>query len=101
MSSLLRHKIFYNTSLRGWTQYIKLHNSARLESTSAGSGPSQYSVKQTRMLSPSMILLGIIPIFTFALGTWQVERLKWKVNLIDELQEKLSRDPMVLPRRIK
>ena len=48
-----------------------------------------------------MILLGVMPIFTFALGTWQVERLKWKVNLIDELQEKLQRDPLSLPRRIK
>ncbi|EKM61343.1 uncharacterized protein PHACADRAFT_190505 [Phanerochaete carnosa HHB-10118-sp] len=47
-----------------------------------------------------MVLLGIMPIFTFALGTWQVERLKWKVNLIDELQEKLSQEPLVLPRRI-
>lgn len=47
-----------------------------------------------------MILLGIMPIFTFALGTWQVERLKWKVKLIDELQEKLQRDPLSLPRRI-
>lgn len=53
------------------------------------------------MLSPSMIVLGIIPIFTFALGTWQVERLKWKVNLIDELQEKLSREPLMLPSRVK
>lgn len=48
-----------------------------------------------------MIILGIIPIFTFALGTWQVERLKWKVNLIDELKEKLQREPMPLPRKIK
>jgi surfeit locus 1 family protein len=41
------------------------------------------------------------PIATFALGTWQVKRLKWKVNLIDELNDKLSREPMRLPRRIK
>jgi len=47
-----------------------------------------------------MVLLGIMPIFAFALGTWQVERLKWKVNFIDELEEKLQRDPMLLPRNV-
>lgn len=48
-----------------------------------------------------MVLLGFMPIFTFALGTWQVQRLKWKVNLIDELTEKLERPPMGLPGMIK
>lgn len=48
-----------------------------------------------------MVLLGIMPFFTFGLGTWQVERLKWKIDLIDELNEKLEREPMFLPRRIK
>lgn len=46
------------------------------------------------------MLLGFMPIFTFALGTWQIQRLKWKVNLIDELSEKLQRLPMNLPRVI-
>ncbi len=48
-----------------------------------------------------MVLLGIMPIFTFALGTWQIQRLKWKVNLVDELQEKLHRQPIILPDFIK
>ena len=48
-----------------------------------------------------MFLLGLMPIVTFALGTWQVERLKWKVNLIDELEEKLQREPMSLPGQVK
>ncbi|PSS05461.1 hypothetical protein PHLCEN_2v3841 [Hermanssonia centrifuga] len=47
-----------------------------------------------------MFVAGLVPILTFALGTWQVERLKWKVNLIDELKEKLQREPMPLPRKI-
>ncbi|KAI0082104.1 mitochondrial protein required for respiration [Panus rudis PR-1116 ss-1] len=47
-----------------------------------------------------MIVLGCVPILTFALGTWQVERLKWKINLIDELEEKLERDPLTLPKQI-
>lgn len=47
-----------------------------------------------------MVLIGIIPFFTFALGTWQLKRLKWKVNLIDELEEKLQLQPISLPRKI-
>ncbi len=42
-----------------------------------------------------------MPIVTFTLGTWQVERLKWKVNLIDELEQKLQREPMSLPGQVK
>ena len=48
-----------------------------------------------------MVLVGIMPFFTFALGTWQVQRLKWKVDLIDELEEKLRREPLLLPPKIK
>ena len=48
-----------------------------------------------------MVLVGIIPFFTFALGTWQVKRLKWKVALIDDLEEKLEREPMPLPPQVK
>ncbi|KAF9502419.1 mitochondrial protein required for respiration [Pleurotus eryngii] len=42
----------------------------------------------------------IMPFFTFALGTWQMQRLKWKINLIDELEEKLQLAPLTLPKRI-
>ncbi|KAH7886146.1 SURF1 family-domain-containing protein [Phlebopus sp. FC_14] len=55
---------------------------------------------QDSWLSPTVLLLGFIPIFTFALGTWQMQRLQWKVSLIDELEEKLQREPILLPKRI-
>jgi len=48
-----------------------------------------------------MVIVGIIPFFTFALGTWQLKRLKWKINLIDELEEKLQLQPLSLPSKIK
>jgi hypothetical protein len=41
------------------------------------------------------------PIIGFGLGTWQVKRLRWKEALIEELGDKLARDPMRLPKRIK
>ncbi|TFY57249.1 hypothetical protein EVJ58_g7136 [Rhodofomes roseus] len=67
---------------------------------STASAPSIYKAKKQRWITPTMVLVGFIPIFTFALGTWQVQRLKWKVALIDELEEKLQREPMTLPKRI-
>ncbi|KAJ9479829.1 Cytochrome oxidase assembly protein SHY1 [Pseudozyma hubeiensis] len=50
--------------------------------------------------SPTTLVLGFIPIFTFGLGYWQIKRLKWKVSLIEELEDKLSKDPLRLPRNI-
>jgi surfeit locus 1 family protein len=32
---------------------------------------------------------------------WQVQRLKWKVDLIDELQEKLEMQPLTLPNHVE
>lgn len=60
-----------------------------------------YKARRDSWFSPTIILLGIMPIFTFTLGTWQLQRLQWKVNLIDELKEKLEREPIVLPRQVK
>ncbi|KAF9225418.1 SURF1-domain-containing protein [Gyrodon lividus] len=61
---------------------------------------SNHVAKKVSWLSPTILVLGFIPIFTFALGTWQLQRLQWKINLIDELEEKLQRDPILLPKRI-
>ncbi|KAI0052536.1 SURF1-domain-containing protein [Auriscalpium vulgare] len=60
----------------------------------------QYTARRSSLINPTMIILGTIPVFTFALGTWQVQRLKWKVALIDELTEKLEREPIVLPNNV-
>ncbi|QRV97311.1 cytochrome oxidase assembly factor [Ceratobasidium sp. AG-Ba] len=59
------------------------------------SGKSQFS-----WTSPTTLVLGFIPIFTFGLGTWQIQRLQWKLALIEELEEKARREPLILPKRI-
>jgi surfeit locus 1 family protein len=66
-----------------------------------GDVPPPYTSKRTSYFNPTMIALGVIPILSFALGVWQVKRLKWKVNLIDELTEKLQREPIFLPSKVK
>ncbi|KAF9040475.1 mitochondrial protein required for respiration [Hymenopellis radicata] len=62
--------------------------------------PALYKPKKERWITPTMLLVGFIPFFTFGLGTWQMRRLQWKINLIDELKEKLELPPLALPRKI-
>ncbi|RZC37250.1 surfeit locus protein 1, partial [Asbolus verrucosus] len=42
-------------------------------------------------------LLQVVPASTFALGTWQVQRKKWKEDLIAKLREVTKSDPVALP----
>jgi surfeit locus 1 family protein len=39
----------------------------------------------------------IIPVTTFCLGTWQVFRLQWKLNLIEDLEKKTTQSPVGIP----
>ncbi|TFK30874.1 mitochondrial protein required for respiration [Coprinopsis marcescibilis] len=68
--------------------------------SSKASVPTIYKPRQEPWLNPTMVIVGIIPFFTFALGTWQLKRLKWKIDLIDELEEKLQLYPLSLPSKI-
>jgi hypothetical protein len=65
------------------------------------SDASSYTPRREPWVTPTMLLIGFVPIFTFALGTWQLQRLQWKVALIDELEEKLQLQPLSFPKRIK
>ncbi|KAF8521295.1 SURF1-domain-containing protein [Gautieria morchelliformis] len=47
--------------------------------------------------SPAVVVIGLIPIFTFALGTWQVRRRRWKLDLIEQLNDQADRAPLALP----
>jgi surfeit locus 1 family protein len=39
----------------------------------------------------------LIPLTAFCLGTWQVQRLTWKSELIARFEDRLLRDPLPLP----
>jgi surfeit locus 1 family protein len=64
-------------------------------------GATFYKARRDSWFNPTMLIVGFIPLFTFGLGTWQLQRLQWKIALIDELEEKLQLEPMSLPKRIK
>ncbi|ODQ45768.1 hypothetical protein PICMEDRAFT_34561 [Pichia membranifaciens NRRL Y-2026] len=51
----------------------------------------------------SKVFLGLLclaPIITFALGTWQVKRLKWKNKLVAECEDRLTYKPIPMPRNV-
>lgn len=47
-----------------------------------------------------IIVLAIIPVTAFFLGTWQVQRLKWKTELLAKCEDRIVRPPLPLPNRI-
>ncbi|XP_054714891.1 surfeit locus protein 1-like [Uloborus diversus] len=42
-----------------------------------------------------------VPITTFCLGTWQVKRRAWKLNLIDEVKKKNQEPPVEFPEQLQ
>ncbi|KAF9316240.1 surf-like protein [Podila horticola] len=67
--------------------YSTLHQSTRTQSG-------------RRRWGPVTIGLALCPIITFGLGTWQVQRLRWKVDLIENLEDRMSLDAIPLPRKV-
>ncbi|KAF9427781.1 surf-like protein [Podila epigama] len=67
--------------------YATLHRSSRTQSG-------------RRRWGPVTIGLALCPIITFGLGTWQVQRLRWKLELIENLEDRMSLDAIPLPRKV-
>ena len=49
---------------------------------------------------PTMLMIVAMPITSFALGTWQVYRLKWKKELIERYSNNLRQPPIILPKDV-
>ncbi|CCH41174.1 putative membrane protein [Wickerhamomyces ciferrii] len=47
------------------------------------------------------ILLLAMPVVSFYLGTWQLRRLKWKNNLIATSEDRLTYEPIPLPKHVE
>ena len=58
-------------------------------------------IRSNQSHSPlGLAFLAIIPLTAFALGVWQIHRLRLKTALIATLQDRLLRDPLPLPPRV-
>jgi hypothetical protein len=62
---------------------------------------SNWKPRVNRRWTPMTVVLVSVPILTFALGTWQVQRLGWKKDLIKDLENKMALEPIGLPKQIK
>lgn len=75
----------------------------RFGSARHASGDSSVHTASLRstIFRPITFILILAPLLTGYLGVWQVQRLKWKVALIEEVNQNLAKDPMALPAKIK
>lgn len=54
-----------------------------------------------RNFSAMGYILLVIPAAAFGLGTWQVFRRRWKLNLIDEMEKRTTADPVPFPSNLE
>lgn len=57
-------------------------------------------VRVGRRHGPGLIILALIPLTAIVLGTWQVQRLSWKTDLIARCEDRLVQPPLPLPPRV-
>ncbi|PKY07787.1 SURF1-domain-containing protein [Aspergillus campestris IBT 28561] len=57
-------------------------------------------VRTGRKHGPGLIILALIPIISFGLGAWQIQRLDWKTKLISKFEDRLVKPPLPLPSRV-
>lgn len=72
----------------------------RFASTSSASPTTNTSANASRA-RPFIYVLGLMPIVCLGLAGWQVQRLRWKLDMIDQLDAKLNKDTVRLPARIE
>ncbi|KAI1116594.1 SURF1 family protein [Nemania sp. NC0429] len=83
-------------------------SSPRLTNRQPGDDPTFSSIVDTppelvrvnRRHGPGLIILALIPLTALVLGTWQVQRLAWKTDLIARSEDRLVQPPLPLPPRV-
>ena len=55
--------------------------------------PPVQLVRANKRHNLGLAILALIPLTAFALGSWQVQRLGWKTELIARYEDRLVRDP--------
>lgn len=88
-------------ALKSNKKYFNIFNNAGSFSTNTCcqqvSRPVFKQPTKAQRIDPFGWFLLVIPISTFGLGVWQVQRKQWKENLIAQLKNRTSSDPIVLP----
>ncbi|XP_014247599.1 surfeit locus protein 1 [Cimex lectularius] len=95
ISPLRRHAVCSRTQLVIYCQKQRLLNSEAMMKKEYPRPNLNLSSNKGIPLMGWFILL--VPVGTFALGTWQVKRKKWKENLIEKITTKTNQPSIPLP----
>ncbi|XP_061460340.1 surfeit locus protein 1 isoform X2 [Rhineura floridana] len=74
-----------------------LHQQKEIRQRPRSSGGSTAAASQSGEDTALKWGLLLIPVATFCLGTWQIQRRKWKLKLIADLEARVATEPMPLP----
>lgn len=79
-----------------------LRQPVRRHAARHSSSSTQYTTSTRNFkLTPTTAVLCFVPVLTGFLGVWQLQRLKWKLKLIEDVDTAMAKDPMILPNDIK
>ncbi|XP_045419770.1 surfeit locus protein 1 isoform X1 [Lemur catta] len=76
---------------------VTLSPAAAWRPSRCGSSAAEAPATKTEEDSFLQWFLLLIPVTAFGLGTWQVQRRKWKLNLIADLESRVLAEPIPLP----
>ncbi|KAM4696991.1 surfeit locus protein 1 [Rhinophrynus dorsalis] len=79
------------------TESCHLHLQKNLGFGSSRSFSSSATASETSEDTVLKWILLLIPVATFSLGTWQVQRRRWKLKLIEDMEGRVTAKPVPLP----
>ncbi|KAI4501310.1 hypothetical protein M0802_003683 [Mischocyttarus mexicanus] len=98
--SNLTHKILINNCQYKDKSRLLLHDTIKIHLIRRSKVTNQtlYEIRRNakKPKSPYRHFLLIVPITTFLLGTWQLQRLQWKLKIIKDLETQINKDPVDL-----
>lgn len=83
-----------NVQKRSWTAHKQLYSMTTPTQKASTSESVKGRFSRSRLNHGFRYLILAMPITAFALGTWQVQRRKWKLLLIEDAAQKLSQKPL-------
>ncbi|XP_046818121.1 surfeit locus protein 1 isoform X1 [Vespa crabro] len=101
--SNLTHKILINhCQYKNKSKLLLCNNIKIYLIRSKTTNPTLYEVRRNAKRSINIYgyFLLVVPISTFFLGTWQLQRRQWKLKLIEDLQTRINAEPIDLVENI-
>ncbi|PSN35363.1 Surfeit locus protein 1 [Blattella germanica] len=98
-TSVINHGLRFNSLGTSTIQLLQAKPLTRCKIHACHISTTQH-VSPSEEFNPGKWFLLLIPVTAFGLGTWQVQRRKWKKNLIADLKARTSAEPRDLPENL-